>query len=389
MRSGFVAFLIFIILIPAIVSGQTKVGTAGTSFLEGSLSLRANGMGEAGVALFDPHSMYFNPAGLGLYATQQRISITPPLWSTTLPVDFRKQLALAIVGFDARQFGLGLPLSCGLGWYRVKFESPEMVETDYYRAPTGRLFQWIEKSDNFVFALAYNGSVRIALGGTYKLIEQGAEGRFNDKAHAFDYGATLQLPLDSLFNMRLNETISAIVRPVFGVAWRNEGLDVDSGDNSYPLHSSRRWGYAIELGVKWKIPFWDWRLISITSAIDDEKTHLDDWLAHRGVEMGLVEAVSFRIGECDGRDDDSTTWVYNPGGDFDRTTWGFTISSPGLVKVLAALTSGTSTPPSRTLQFLMDRIAVEYTEARYNYKSLFPDRKYRGLTISYRHTLGH
>jgi hypothetical protein len=54
-----------LLLLPGLLYGQAKVGTAGAQFLELGVSARAVAMGEAFVAVAnDATAVYYNPAGL-------------------------------------------------------------------------------------------------------------------------------------------------------------------------------------------------------------------------------------------------------------------------------------------------------------------------------------
>jgi hypothetical protein len=57
--------LMLLLLLPVVLVGQAKVGTAGAQFLKLGVGARANGMGDAFVAVSnDATAMYYNPAGL-------------------------------------------------------------------------------------------------------------------------------------------------------------------------------------------------------------------------------------------------------------------------------------------------------------------------------------
>ena len=118
------------VLSPAQVVGQAKVGTTGAQFLELGVSARSMGMGGAFTAVAnDVSSVYYNPAGLtALYGTEIMASYID------MPADI--QFGFLAAGFPLESVG-GV-MGVGVSY----LNSGEMDEMTFERIPTGRSFAW-------------------------------------------------------------------------------------------------------------------------------------------------------------------------------------------------------------------------------------------------------
>ena len=119
-----------VMLAPAGVWAQAKVGTTGAQFLELGVSARSMGMGGAFTSVSnDVSSVYYNPAGLTyLFGTEVMLSYVD------MPADV--QYGFAAVGFPLEAVG-GV---VGIAAYGLT--SGSMDEMTYFRIPTGREFAW-------------------------------------------------------------------------------------------------------------------------------------------------------------------------------------------------------------------------------------------------------
>src|SRR5512140_456395 len=121
--------ILVLLLLPAVLLGQAKVGTAGAQFLELGVGARANGMGDAFVAVSnDATAMYYNPAGLTqLY--DREVLFTHLEYAAGITYEY------AGLAYPLTRFGGVL----GVGFYMLHGGSFD--ETTYeYPLGTGRTF---------------------------------------------------------------------------------------------------------------------------------------------------------------------------------------------------------------------------------------------------------
>jgi len=154
-----ILMLVLLLLLPCLLFGQAKVGTAGAQFLEIGVSSRAVGMGEAFVAVSDDVSaIYYNPAGLSqLY--EKEVVFTHISYAADMTYDFG--------GFALPVWSLGGVL--GFGFYM--FDAGTIDETTYeYPTGTGRTFG----AKEYALSASYARSLtdHFSVGMTFKIIDQ-------------------------------------------------------------------------------------------------------------------------------------------------------------------------------------------------------------------------
>ena len=206
-----------VLLCPARLHAQAKVGTTGAQFLELGVSARAMGMAEAFVAVADDISAaYYNPAGLTY------------LYGREAAFTYIKMPADVGYGFAA----LGLPLESiggvlGIGMYALS--SGTIDETDYFSAPTGRTFVW----NDFSLAVSYSRYLtdRFSVGITVKYV-----GEF-----VHDYSANgWAADVGTLYNTGFRGF-------KIGMVITNFGPDMKFIKNAYPLPINFRFGGSINV----------------------------------------------------------------------------------------------------------------------------------------------
>jgi hypothetical protein len=204
------SIVVTIILLSMCASHGLAQNEAALLYLRISPYARANGMGQAFVALSDQESPYYNPAGLGLFALSHYGSFTfyPKEfnWLPAFASDVELKHWALNVGYNLRNTKYRLPLSVGVGYYRTKMESGEQVHT----SQTGDLlgtFRAYDRAHHVVFSLGIRSVVEGALGITYKhvdsyLIAPFGDGEEKDAAnkstYAFDFGALVKVPVIDL-----------------------------------------------------------------------------------------------------------------------------------------------------------------------------------------------
>lgn len=362
--------LLLILAVTALMSpsvhGQAKVGTTSAGFLRLSPSVRANGMGAAGVALRGQDGLYFNPALLGLFAIEHRGALA--FYPKEANGEFLPTLQSPL---DHQSLVLSLPsrwrpwpkVTLGVGFYRTRLLIGKFIQRTWGSggpAGTGDVIEFQEWAWHGSTALAYDGPVKVAVGLTYKRIHQDL-GQVQGKSHAFDYGLAASMPLGRYMKFGLLGG-RPMLTPTVGISWANEGPDMKLHNNTYALPSVRRLGAAVELGVDRPEQIGHWRLVGLTIAIESEKYLAgipESWFK-AGVELGIAEAVYLRAGHLD-RDG---SWA-------SKKTVGFGISSRGLLRLVSESVSASST--KKTLQRMADFVSLEFSYARSDAGWLYAD----------------
>lgn len=170
-------FLTGVLLLPAVLYGQSKVGTAGAQFLEIAPSARVAGMGEAFVAIADDASaLFYNPAGLAWLPKNELLAN-----GTQYPADIN----LYYAGFVRP-----IPKYGVLGGSFTALGMDDMpVTTPFYPDSTGEYFTCAE----YALQLTYSRMLteRFATGVTIRYIqsyleEEGASGIAGDVGTLYD-----------------------------------------------------------------------------------------------------------------------------------------------------------------------------------------------------------
>jgi len=210
--------LVVLLLLPGVLYGQAKVGTAGAQFLELGVSARAVAMGEAFVALAnDATAVYYNPAGLTqLY--DREVAFTHIDYPADISYEF------AALAYPLYDFGGTL----GLGVYML--DAGDITETTYeYPTGTGRTFG----AKEYAVGLSYGRSLtdRFSLGVTLKFIDE-----LYEAERASGWSADVGTSYDTGFrNFRISMVIT------------NFGPDMKFLSESHPLPINFKFGGAINV----------------------------------------------------------------------------------------------------------------------------------------------
>jgi long-subunit fatty acid transport protein len=210
--------MLLLLLLPGLLYGQAKVGTAGAQFLELGVSARAVGMGEAFVAIADDATaVYYNPAGLTqLY--DREVVFTHVEYPAEITYDF------AGLAYPLYDFGGTL----GLGFYML--DAGDIDETTYeYPEGTGRTFG----AQEYALGLSYGRNLtdRFSIGVTLKFIDERYESE-----RASGWAADVGTSYNTGFR---NFKISMVIT--------NFGPDMAFLSESYPLPINFKFGGAINV----------------------------------------------------------------------------------------------------------------------------------------------
>ncbi len=360
---------VLLIYIPSVKS-QSKVGTSGTPFLELSPSVKANGMGQAGMTIVSNNSYYFNPAILGLLTARKQISVSSyTTWSKLSPIT------------EFYNFSVSLPMLhknvgnvdyyFGAAYYRTKLVSDDLVERTYERGTydgTGRTFNWEDKSDNVVLSFARTGTVDIAVGGTIKHISESVYD-YSATGYGFDVGAIVR------YNMKNNTTEgnSLFIIPAIGFSLKNLGADMTLVTNSYSLPKSTSFGGSVTTGIT-KL-FSGNRtadLYKLAPAFDIEKQHDDRWVYRLGVDLSVYEIINLRIGRI-------TDNVSSP----SEMTYGFSLSSFQFGKFAMLVSGSEQSNLSGIEKFFYEKVNIEYNFASYDRYYITDVQNYHEIVVNY------
>ena len=366
----------------------TPESEAAALFLVISPSVRVNGMGQAGVALADEPGGYYNPGAAALSAagptfqSQFYLREMPWIVDDTLYSYFATQASASRI-FDGLSWRGSTSLGAAFYGYRTKLDHGQLPRWDN----TGT-FRAADTANNFGVSLALRSMVDLGVGGTFKQILSKV-GELKGSARTYDFGLMVVLPVARALE-RLTEREIALnqhLRPKldlgFGAAWHNRGgATITYYDPSipYPLPANRRFGWSGSLSMDWsndsvilalgKITFTEETYrpqlegVKVTEIIEIEKS---------GLEISILETLSFRRGEY-GSSDDS----------IHLNTSGVTINSDGPFKIMDhALSSAPASSSIKGFRSLFKHLSVVWSRFEYDMDEWWlPTKGHSSISLS-------
>jgi len=267
--------LVILLLAPAVLYSQAKVGTTGVNFLELGVSSRAMGMAEAFVAgVTDASAVYYNPAGL-TYVYGRQAMFT----HIDMPADINYEFV-----------GLAYPMESisgvvGIGFYSLN--AGDIPYTDYSYPYAVDIFgneQYFSAAD-LAMSLSYGRFLtdKFSVGFTVKYIQ---ESLADEKATG--WGADVGTCYNSGYkNFKIGMVIS------------NFGPDMKFLEKEFPLPINFKFGASIDFLED------DDHLMSFAAEGSHPADNLEKY--NVGVEYWYQDRFSLRIGERFNYDSDGLT----------------------------------------------------------------------------------
>jgi hypothetical protein len=418
----------------AVLAVAAIIAMHGTCFSQGESAVpflliqpdpAANGWGgvSTAVATDDPIATIVNPAQLGLFSQNAYFAAstyTPKtLW---LPRFGQKDLTYDVSAVSAgvnlaKAFGIGLPLSVGVGYSRVFLNLGTFFVTNSGSPePIARYESW-EKSECFSVGAAFDYYVRLGVGVNFETIAShlspiGTEAEAGTgiaNPTATDIGVLLEVPVIDIIGkangdaVTLGPRLSPLANVSVGYAYQNIGrgvtyVDAAQGD---PLPRNVILGMSAELGLVMDAGTHPWKLFSFTLAHEAE-----DLLAYRnadgsfGYQSGLGDISFFKHVVAGSLDDDERPalhkgWqlgfgelFYLRGGSFSEspnygarnyTTSGYGLRLGGIFRLLTAIDAGLGADP--VLSFLASHLDLGYDRAEYGEHAVLGGTTFDSITI--------
>ncbi len=376
------------------------LGAETDGFLIHSPSVRANGMGQAGVSLVDNYSVFSNPAGAAVVNNDAwgRFSIYPSR-SSDQDGTLSSWSASARL-FDRREF-LGTRINLGFSFLRT-----DRTHTPIYitRRPdtqqsAGSIIGDYEDSEStsLIIGFGVSGPVEISSGVSIKSVSLPDYAYVSDASGtAHDVGFLIRMPIDIARAGEIREQKRyMLLLPSIGLSWSNYGLPVSDP-------KTRRVGASCAVQMIDPGSYGGWRILSAIPSFEWEKLPVTDMSRKKlGIELSFFEAVSLRGGTiveegpnpfC-GTDVSDFVLDRDPfeGAEeysLDVQTWGLSVSSRGLSRLIGKLAGTEPDAGGNMFRFLRNRFDITFSVAHSpgEYRSSWgsaDNSTICGLTFSY------
>lgn len=346
MKKIIILFIINIIVSTSIIAQGFWPGFYRANELLSSPSAKASGMGETGVSQVHEKSFYFNPGSLGLFALENKISVSG-FFKDAIYMDnlgfYNSSIAIPLQKSDKESTKFLFTIG---GYYSVtKILEPIQETTRDFPNGTGIFFTPTYKNYNSTFAVGYNNSIQIGIGLTLKQLYDKLTNYSHEKT-SFDFGIIVRYPI---FPDLSDYKEKLYFIPSFGYSINNQEIlpNLTTDGFNIVLPERKSVGISFESGLIRKFYFEaDRKLISLLPSFDMSKVDNNNWLKKYGLELGVMEILSFRIGYIEE----------------DGNTNGFSVNSQGL---FAFFQKDNSYKLSRTglNKFFTDVVSIEYSYA--------------------------
>lgn len=242
-RCNAYAMITVLVMLPVLLTAQSKVGTSAANFLQIGAGARGVGLGEAASASYrDISGIYWNPS-LVAYAQNNQVYFNHTRWFADIDLSYGS--ALLMLG------GYG---NVAVTFYTLRTDQIE-VTTEEYPNGTGALYT----AQDMMVALSHGVALtnRFNMGLSLKYINSQI---WNNKASAFaaDIGLTYKTPLEritlgmSISNfgteMQMGGTDNAVrFDPDLRVGGNNDGIVAHQRTRSWDLPILFRFGMSYDV----------------------------------------------------------------------------------------------------------------------------------------------
>ncbi len=363
-----VALAMALLLVKGEPVEATPESNAAALFLLISPSVRVNGMGQAGVALPDEPGGYYNPGAAALsspaHTVQSRLYLREmpwlPVWAD---IFYGHQDVQATAGGEVPVLFWRGPtrLEAALYGYRTKMDFGPLDRIGDVGTPANTS-NVTDVSSSLGVSLALRSFVEVGIGATSKWITSDL-GETEESVRAHDFGLMAVAPVAGMLQrftgreLALGQHFRPRLDIGYGIAWHNRGPDIvhTGALQPDPLPANRRHGWSGTLAMDWHSDALDLTIgrvtfaretyrpqiegVQVTSRAEDDKS---------GIEVSILETISFRRGEYDDFD-----------GEVHFETRGGTIRSDGFFRYMAHHLE--STPPGSSrdaLLFVLRHVAI-------------------------------
>ena len=388
-------------------------GESGVPFLLISPGAKANGMGEASVALFsnDPLALMTNPAQIGFqsHANYFSFGYNRSKWLPQFQLPHLAYSAFAVnAGVNLRkELGIAPELSIGIAYSRIYLNLGEYVQTASGSPTPISTYNAYEQSDQYSAGIGIDYWVKVSAGITFKQIFsslapfyiQNIGGKGEAGLDAYDYGLMLGVPVIDIISRMREEPILILphASPFFdfniGIAKNNLGskkVIYGASSNADPLPRYARIGIGFNIGIDYDNEGLNWQPVSFKWTIEandllvrtpgppnsspipetwgyqdgfGDIKFFDELIAghtntetikKKGWEIGILEFLYIRGGRFE---ED-----YNRGNRrFNTSGFGFQFS--GFVKFLRAMDF--SIPDNNVFGFILRHVDLRYDHSEY------------------------
>ena len=255
-------------------------------------------MGQAGTALADPESWFFNPASTGIVALDRTLVLTSA-YDEYPPENWR--------GWGGDHYTAGLDLSLTLegpdgdsrtvlavGYHTMRVDEKWCGRS----SPAETELTWNRYFHRAILALAVEHDVTVAFGISMSYINDiwlGSK-RIELDGVAIDLGGLLRVPIAVPVRELGSETRFEF-SPTLGISYANLGSKWrEHWTFDIELPSTIRAGLAVPTIFNSPGPFDSWEIVSITPVVEAQKLRDQSWYGKIGLEAGLGEAAYVRVG---------------------------------------------------------------------------------------------
>jgi len=360
-----VAFLVVLF-----VSRAAAINESDPPFLMLSPSTRANGMGEALVAVADAELTYFNPAALGLFTLDHLGGIG---WSScqlfeNYALDVPLEHFYINLGVDSRKFTSRQSFNVAVAaQYRSQtIDYGETEDRDENNNPIGT-FHSYEHNRALIIALGLEYGFELGMGGSVGFLRShlapqppGGYGipDGDRSGRSYDVGVQARFPLRKLAQkfwggdgLERMAPFAFELTPSFGWARLNMGEGLGGASKPFPEYD--RYGAAVALELTYQnVHLFDllWTRSFADHAVEEnhsgEAFEEEGW----GVEFTAAELFSYRFGEY------STNTP-----EINRKTFGITAQTIGLTRALYELRLREQGSRYPILQYLLTHCSLSFS----------------------------